>query len=105
MEARAKRNSNIEIIKLVAVFLIILSSALPYGATYRGGVRDTVYVNLNNTGWSIDHIIFTLFRWCGQIGDTLFIAVSAWFLCDSKQIKANKPIRMILDCNRQIIPR
>lgn len=37
MEARAKRNSNIEIIKLVAVFLIILSSALPYGATYRGG--------------------------------------------------------------------
>lgn len=97
MEARAKRNSNIEIIKLVAVFLIILSSALPYGATYRGGVHDAVYVNLNNTGWSIDHIIFTLFRWCGQIGDTLFIAVSAWFLCDSKQIKANKPIRMILD--------
>lgn len=37
METRAKRNSNIEIIKLVAVFLIILSSALPYGATYRGG--------------------------------------------------------------------
>lgn len=37
MEARSKRNSNIEIIKLVAVFLIILSSALPYGATYRGG--------------------------------------------------------------------
>ena len=32
METRAKRNSNIEIIKLVAVFLIILSSALPYGA-------------------------------------------------------------------------
>lgn len=39
MEARAKRNSNIEIIKLVAVFLIILSFALPYGATYRGGTR------------------------------------------------------------------
>ena len=37
METRAKRNSNIEIIKLVAVFLIILSSALPYGATYRRG--------------------------------------------------------------------
>lgn len=37
MRARTKRNSNIEIIKLIAVFLIILSSALPYGATYRGG--------------------------------------------------------------------
>lgn len=62
-----------------------------------GGGYDTVYVNLNNTGWSISHIVFTLFRWCGQVGDTLFITVSAWFLCDSKQIKANKPIRMILD--------
>ena len=27
-----------------------------------GGGHDTVYVNLNNTGWSIDHIIFTLFN-------------------------------------------
>ena len=60
METRAKRNSNIEIIKLVAVFLIILSSALPYGATYRGGVHDSDYVNLNNTGWSIDNIFFVI---------------------------------------------
>lgn len=37
MRARTQRNSNIEFIKLIAVFLIILSSALPYGATYRGG--------------------------------------------------------------------
>lgn len=54
-------------------------------------------MNLNNTGWSVSHIIFTFFRWCGQIGDTLFIAVSAWFLCDSQRMKANKPIRMVLD--------
>lgn len=39
METKVKRNSNIEIVKLIAVFLIILSSALPYGATYRGGMR------------------------------------------------------------------
>ncbi len=51
MRARTQRNSNIEFIKLIAVFLIILSSALPYGATYRGGGGDeTVYLNLNNTG-------------------------------------------------------
>lgn len=93
---RAKRNSNIEIIKLIAVFLIILSSALPYGATYREGA-DNVYVNLNNTEWSISHIVFTFFRWCGQIGDTLFIAASAWFLCDSKKLRVDKPVRMILD--------
>lgn len=97
MEARTKRNSNIEIVKLIAVFLIILSSALPYGATYQGGYADAIYVNLNNTEWSVSHIIFTFFRWCGQIGDTLFIVVSAWFLCDSKRVKVKKPIRMIMD--------
>ena len=42
------------------------------------GGYETVYVNLNNTGWSLSHIIFTFFRWCGQIGDALFIVVSAW---------------------------
>lgn len=95
MKAKTKRNSNIEVIKLIAVFLIILSFALPYGATYRGD--ETVYVNLNNTGWSLSHIIFTFFRGCGQIGETLFIVVSAWFLCDSNEVKVNKPVRMILD--------
>ena len=62
-----------------------------------GGYTDAIYVNLNNTGWSFSHIIFSFFRWCGQIGDTLFIAVSAWLLCDSKLVKVKKPIRMILD--------
>ena len=42
MRARTKRNSNIEVIKLIAVFLIILSSALPYGATYGGGMRQSI---------------------------------------------------------------
>lgn len=35
---RRQRNSTFEIMKLMAVLLIIYSSALPYGATYvRGG--------------------------------------------------------------------
>ena len=62
-----------------------------------GGGYEAVYMNLNNTGWSLSHIVFTFFRWCGQIGDTLFIVVSAWFLCDSSELKVNKPVRMILD--------
>lgn len=62
-----------------------------------GGGYETVYMNLNNTGWSLSHIVFTFFRWCGQIGDTLFIVVSAWFLCDSSELKINKPVRMIVD--------
>ena len=62
----------------------------------RGGYSQ-IYVNLELTEFSFTHIVFTLFRWCGQIGDTLFITVSAWFLCDSKKIKTNKIIRMVMD--------
>lgn len=61
------------------------------------GTQMPIYVNLNNTGWSVSHVIFTFFRRCEQIGDTLFIAVSAWLLCDSKRVKVKEPIRMILD--------
>ena len=93
---RTNRNSSIELVKLIAVFLIICSSALPYGVTYNGGY-DSVYVNLNNTEFSATHIVFTLFRWFGQIGDTLFIVCSAWFLCDSSRIKLKKAFKMIAD--------
>ena len=33
----------------------------------------------------------------GQIGDTLFVGCSAWFLCDSKSFKAQKLIKMVMD--------
>lgn len=61
------------------------------------GGYDDIFVNLNLTHFSVTQIIFSFFRWCGQIGDTLFIAVSAYFLCDSEKIKLKKPIRMIID--------
>lgn len=58
---------------------------------------DDIFVNLNLTQFSSIQIIFSFFRWCGQIGDTLFIAVSAYFLCDDEKIKLEKPIRMVID--------
>lgn len=94
---RRQRNSTFEIMKLMAVLLIIYSSALPYGATYVRGRYDDIFVNLNLTQFSATQIIFSFFRWCGQIGDTLFIAVSAYFLCDDEKIKLEKPIRMVID--------
>lgn len=95
--ARQQRNSTFEIMKLTAVLLIICSSALPYGATYVCGGYDDILVNLNLTQFSATQIIFNFFRWCGQIGDILFITVSAYFLCDNEKIKLEKPIRMVID--------
>ena len=96
IKTKNERNSSIEFMKLIAVVLIICSSSLPFGVTYNGGY-DSVYVNLYNTQFSATHIIFTLFRWFGQIGDTLFIVCSAWFLCDSSRFRLKKAVKMIAD--------
>ncbi len=96
ISCRDKRNSSIEVLKLIAMLLIIFSSALPFGATYRGGYPN-VYQNLKTTEFSLQHIIFTFFRWLGQIGDTLFLCCSAFFFCDNNKVKGYKVIKLIAD--------
>lgn len=91
-----QRNSSFELLKVIAVVLIIFSSALPYGTTYQGGY-DKVFVDLTNTSFTVEHMLVTLFRWFGQIGDTLFIACSAWFLCDRKTLRLERIGKMVAD--------
>lgn len=91
-----QRNSSFELLKVIAVVLIIFSSALPYGTTYQGGY-DKVFVDLTNTSFTGEHMLMTLFRWFGQIGDTLFIACSAWFLCDRKKLRLERIGKMVAD--------
>ncbi len=56
-----------------------------------------VYLDLNITDFSFTHIICTVFRWCGQLGDDLFIVCSAWFLCERSSFRINKVLKMITD--------
>lgn len=91
-----QRNSSFELIKVIAVILIIFSSALPFGTTYAGGYDD-VFSDLTRTAFSADHMLMTLFRWFGQIGDTLFISCSAWFLCDHSTIRVKRIGKIIMD--------
>ncbi len=98
VKEKSARMSNFEIIRIIAMFLIIFSSALPYGATYQaGGGYDSVFVDLSITNIDAQHIIFTFLRYGGQIGDTLFVLCSAWFLVESSRFKLNKAIKMIFD--------
>lgn len=104
-----KRNTGIGLLKVIAIIFICASSALPYGVMYQGGYSDA-YVNLNNANSLtnllglnngspeiVGGILLTLFRYLGQVGDTLFIMCSAWFLCDRDSAKADKCIKLILD--------
>ena len=94
MNTTKKRNSSIESLKVLAVILIIFSSATPYGATYPGGF--STFVKLSTPTPTLQYMFFLFCRWCGQIGDTLFIACSAWFLCDSKHSRQDKILLMMV---------
>lgn len=57
------RNSSIELLKVIGIFLIILSSATPYGGTFGG--QSLSFVDLNRTVISATQVIYLFFRWCG----------------------------------------
>ena len=80
MEAKRKseRNSNIEVLRLVAMGLIVLNH-LQWGEMH---YIDTNWSYIHRMG--ISQIVTFLSNW-GGVGDCLFFGISAWFLCTERQ--------------------
>lgn len=76
------RNSNIELLRIIAILFIILSH-LGIFATHN-------YLLINKTNYFISET-FTLL---GEIGTNIFIIISSWFLIDSK-IKTKKVLTFL----------
>lgn len=94
MENKAKiRNSNIELLKLIAIFLIIISHNLPFNYLLRGNE----YLNLNLASNNYNNALLQFFRYLGQVGNVLFIICSSWFLTEKKEIKIEKICLIILN--------
>ncbi len=82
-ECKTTRNSNIELLRIFAMFLIILSHAVPYGN--------------NNAVDNYKEFLLLLMRYAGQIGNCIFICCSAYFLLDSKTLNAKKIYHIATD--------
>jgi hypothetical protein len=88
-----KRNSRIEILKLISIILIILSHSVPYGT-----VNEYVgKINLNLATTDIKNLILVMMKYGGQIGNAVFIICSSWFLIDNTKIKVKKIFNIIAD--------
>ncbi|WP_024541177.1 acyltransferase family protein [Bifidobacterium choerinum] len=72
------RNSNVEVVRLIAMVMIVLNHA-PWNALHYVDV-DAGYVQ------RLGPTLFVSFlsNW-GGVGDCLFFVISAWFLCDERQ--------------------
>lgn len=92
-EASKRRNSSIELLRIIAIILIIFSHAVPYGNfnNYVG------FIDLNNVSTDINNLILVFFRHVGNIGNCIFIICSSYFLLDSKKVNKKKILRLVID--------
>lgn len=81
---KLNRNSSIELLKMIAMFMIVISHTIPRYGNYSSCI-DFAIARPGLVDW-----LLYVFYYFGQIGNAVFIICSAWFLCDSQHIKLRK---------------
>ena len=90
---KIERNSSIELLKIFALFLIVISHSMPvYGDKSGIGYIDVAIATTNGTNF-----LLSFLQSLGQIGNVIFIICSAYFLLDSNRTKKEKIINIIVD--------
>ena len=94
------RSSGIEMLKIIAVFLIIISHVThtlgDTGNLFIGYTGD-YSIDLSLASSDIQHIILIIFKHFGAFGNLVFFMCSAWFLVDKDRFSAQKIIRLESD--------
>ncbi len=90
--SHAKRNSNIEMLKIFAIILIIFSHAMP---VHSGDAAWNMDLGLATN--SVQRLLIVFMKYGGQIGNALFLIPSVWFLSDSTKVDAKKVISLVID--------
>lgn len=92
------RDSGIELLKIAAIFLIILSHVVQTLRSVNHSIPYQDYVlDLSMATTNIQHVILTLFSYFGALGNNIFFVCSAWFLLRSSGCKKQKWLFMLLE--------
>lgn len=91
------RNSSIELLKVVAIAIIVFSHAMPVPNGFIT-FQDDFAMPLEMATANVQRLLILLMKYGGQFGNDIFIICSAWFLLDSKRTNISKVIYMIGDC-------
>lgn len=92
---KIRRNSSVELIKVIAILLIITSHSIPNGGFT---VSSGCIIHLENATHNLQYLILGIVHNFGQIGNDLFVVSSAWYMVDQKKIRTSKILSLILDC-------
>ena len=88
-----ERQSGIELLKVVAIVLIVLSHVIK---TLIDGNGEWA-INVGGTISSPVIFIIALLKYSGVLGNAMFFVSSAWFLLDKEKTNYQKIMRMVLD--------
>jgi hypothetical protein len=91
-----KRESGIELLKILSVFIIIISHITILLWKDRGYIELNDILNLQHSSTSINNIILCWFQMFGAIGNTIFFVCSSWFLIEDNKINLKKVINILL---------
>ena len=91
-----QRNSSIEFLKVIALFLVVLCHSIPL-YRYGGTTELRGYINLGQSTTSLQTLVLIVFSHLGQVGNALFLVPSAFFLLDSDRVKKEKIAQFIID--------
>lgn len=93
MVIKMKRDSNIELLKVISMFLIVISHV-----TQTLGNTGMIQVfDFDSATNSIQNFILILFRHLGALGNVIFVICSSWFLVDTKKDYKKKIFHFIFD--------
>lgn len=93
------RNSSVELLKIIAMFLIVISHvAQTLGTPHPELSYPTqVFFDSMHSARDIQHFVILLFRHFGAFGNNLFFISSAWFLCGSKKSRTQRIFQILCD--------
>lgn len=91
---KSNKNSAIELLKIIAIFMIIISHSMPR-IEYVG--NTTIGIPIDVASNNIQNIIIILFVYLGQIGNAIFIVCSSYFLIDKEKCNIKRIRNIIID--------
>lgn len=93
MNNKIDRNSRIELLKVLAIFMIVISHSLPRD----GSVDSPWYVNIRMASSDYKHVALSALSYLGQIGNGIFMVCSAWFLAGREDINKKRIVNLWVD--------
>ena len=98
MEKKAERNSGIELVKVIAIFLIVVAHVIQTWESRNEYISAVDYlIDLKHVTTDLQTFAVVILRYSGAFGNSIFFICSAWFLLDSRKANRGKMLVMMLN--------